>query len=137
MSIWIAIGIVILVIIVAVIVVFFALFKDMEKIFDDQYGGVDQMLAEALREHDIKRWGVNVGVIPPQEAKNGLKTLKFDYDLIDNIEFDDVDTSDYPDFVDAYIANANYDGEEMTEYQLDRLNEDKSFVYEKLMEHLY
>lgn len=40
------------------------------------------------------------------------------YNLIDNIQFD-YDSSDYPDFVDAYIADADYDGVPMTDEQLD------------------
>ena len=32
------------------------------------------------------------------------------YDLIDNIELDGIDTNDYPDFCDAYIVSADYDG---------------------------
>jgi hypothetical protein len=33
--------------------------------------------------------------------------------------------------------SANYDGEPMTEEQLEEVNEDGSFVYESLMNHLY
>ena len=32
------------------------------------------------------------------------------YDLIDNIEVDGIDTNDYPDFTDAFIVSADYDG---------------------------
>ena len=53
-----------------------------------------------------------------------------DYKLIDNIEVDDIDTSDYPDFCDAFISSADYNGKPMTDDQLDELNEDSDFVYE-------
>lgn len=56
--------------------------------------------------------------------------------LIDNLTFD-YDTSDYPDFADASITSADYDGHPMDEYQLDTLNEDRDFVHEKLMEHIF
>lgn len=56
-----------------------------------------------------------------------------DYEKIDNIEFENID---YGDFCDAFISSANYDGIAMTDDQLDELNDDTSFVYEKLMEHL-
>jgi hypothetical protein len=46
------------------------------------------------------------------------------YDLIDNIEIDGIDTRDYPDFTDAFIVSADYDGEAMTDAQIDKLNED-------------
>lgn len=60
-----------------------------------------------------------------------------DYKLIDNIEVDGIDTKDYPDFCDAFIASADYDGKEMTEEQLDELNEDSDFVYECVQNHLF
>ena len=59
------------------------------------------------------------------------------YKLIDNIEVDGIDTKDYPDFCDAFIASADYDGKEMTEEQLDELNEDSDFVYECVQNHLF
>jgi hypothetical protein len=59
------------------------------------------------------------------------------YKLIDNIEVDGIDTRDYPDFCDAFIASADYDGKEMTEEQLDELNEDRDFVYECVENHLF
>lgn len=60
-----------------------------------------------------------------------------DLNLIDNIEIDGVDHSDAPDFCDAFIASADYNGEPMTEKQLDELNENSDFVYQKVEEHLY
>ena len=62
---------------------------------------------------------------------------KFDYSKISNIEFDGIDHSDYPDYCDAYIASADYDGVEMTEAQLEEINKDGDFVYEKLINHLF
>ena len=37
-----------------------------------------------------------------------MKTM--DYKKIDNIEIDGIDTKDYPDFSNAYIVSADYDG---------------------------
>lgn len=59
-----------------------------------------------------------------------------DYKKIDNIEMDGIDTKDYPDFCDAYIASADYDGVEMTEAQLDKINEDGDFILECVMNDL-
>lgn len=55
---------------------------------------------------------------------------KMDYKLITEVEIEGKDMSDYPDFCDAYISYACYDGVEMTEEQLEEINEDSSFVYE-------
>lgn len=60
-----------------------------------------------------------------------------DYKLIDNIEVDGIDTKDYPDFCDSFIASADYDGKPMTNEQLDELNEDSDFVYECVQNHLF
>ncbi len=60
-----------------------------------------------------------------------------DYKKIDNIEVDGIDTKDYPDFCDAFIESADYDGEPMTNSQLDELNEDSDFVYECVQNYLF
>ena len=59
------------------------------------------------------------------------------YELIDNIEIEGIDTKDCPDFCDAFIASADYDGNPMTDYQLEEINEDGDFVYECVQNHLY
>ena len=59
-----------------------------------------------------------------------------DYKKIDNIEIDGIDTKDYPDFCDAYISSADYDGKPMTDKQLDELNEDGDFQHECIMNDL-
>lgn len=62
--------------------------------------------------------------------------MKMDYKKIDNIEIDGIDTKDYPDFCDAYISSADYDGVPMTDEQLDELNEDGDYVYGHIMDYL-
>ena len=56
--------------------------------------------------------------------------LIMDYSKIDNVEVGGVDINDYPDFSDAFIINADYNGKAMTEEQLDQINDDSGFVYE-------
>jgi len=60
-----------------------------------------------------------------------------DYKLITNIKVDGIDFNDYPDFVDAYIYSADYDGKPMTEEQIDELNENVDFVYDCVYSQLY
>ena len=60
-----------------------------------------------------------------------------DLTKIDNISFEDVDWSDAPDFCDAYISEADYNGVPMNEESLDELNENRDFVYEELMKYLW
>ena len=59
------------------------------------------------------------------------------YTKIENVEVDGIDTNDYPDFCDAFIASADYNGKPMTSAQLDELNEDADFVYESVLNQLY
>tara|TARA_R110000744_G_scaffold313647_1_gene420838 strand:- start:13 stop:207 length:195 start_codon:yes stop_codon:yes gene_type:complete len=59
------------------------------------------------------------------------------YAKISDVEVEGIDTRDFPDFCDAFIANADYDGEPMTDEQLDKLNEDSDFVYECVQNHLF
>jgi hypothetical protein len=60
-----------------------------------------------------------------------------DYSKISNIEVEGIDKNDYPDFSDAYIYYAEYDGEPMTDKQIEELNENGEFVYEQIHRRLY
>ena len=62
---------------------------------------------------------------------------KLNLETIGNIEFDDVDMNDYPDFCDAYILSADMGGIPMTNEELELLNENKGFVYERLIDKLF
>ena len=65
-------------------------------------------------------------------------SMEFDLTLIDNIELDDINTKDYPDFCDAFISSADYDGREMTDEELDVLNSEYSeFVYDQVISSLF
>jgi len=63
--------------------------------------------------------------------------MKLDYSLIEDIQLDGIDYRDAPDFCDAFIVSASYNGREMTQEELDILNEDTSFVYECMLSYLY
>lgn len=63
--------------------------------------------------------------------------IKLDYSKIDDIQVDGVDTSDYPDFCDAYICYASYDGRDMTEDELEELNDDRDFVYDETIKTVF
>lgn len=68
---------------------------------------------------------------------DGEEELKLDYSLISDVEVDGIDTSDYPDFCDAFICSASYDGREMTDAELDQLNDDGDFVYQAVQDYLF
>ena len=62
---------------------------------------------------------------------------ELDYSKIDNVEVDGIDYSDAPDFCDAFICKADYDGRPMTDAELDLLNEDYDYVYQQVENYLY
>ncbi len=66
-----------------------------------------------------------------------MRTTKFNYFLITNVSIDGVDFRDYPDYCDAFIDSADYDGEEMTDEELDLLNDDYELVRELVFESLH
>lgn len=57
-----------------------------------------------------------------------------DKNLITDIVIDEIDSEDYPDFCDAYISAAKYNGIPLTDEELDELNEDDDFRYTEVME---
>jgi len=59
------------------------------------------------------------------------------YNKISNISVEGIDFKDYPDFVDAFIDSADYDGEPMTDEQLDEINEDTDFVYDCVIKQIF
>jgi len=64
--------------------------------------------------------------------------MKIDVNKLENIEVDGIDTRDYPDFVDAFISYAEMDGVELTDEQLDELNDDyPDLVYDCVINHLF
>ena len=68
--------------------------------------------------------------------------MKFDELRIDDVVVEGIDYSDYPDFCDAYIESATIiedDGEirDATDKELDRLNDDRDFVYSRVIEFIY
>ena len=65
------------------------------------------------------------------------KKIVMDFKLITNIKVEGINFNDYPDFVDAYIDSAEYDGVEMTDEQLDELNENSEFVYDCVYNQLF
>ena len=75
-------------------------------------------------------------LIDMMKGDEELGLYQLDYSKIKSIEFDGIDYKDAPDYCDAYIVSAEYDGEEMTEEQIESLNDDRDFVYQMLMEYL-
>ena len=57
---------------------------------------------------------------------------------IENIDVDGIDYADYPDFCDAFICYAEWDdGTELTDEELNTLNEDRELVYEEVIKRVF
>jgi len=63
--------------------------------------------------------------------------MRIDYNLIEDVQVEGIDYADYPDFCDAFIASAIYDGKPMSDEMLDELNEDYDFVYESVTNYIF
>ena len=64
--------------------------------------------------------------------------MTIDFELIDNVVVNGIDYSDYPDFCDAYIADADYNGAPMSEEMIEVLNYDYTdFVLEQVYSRLF
>jgi len=60
-----------------------------------------------------------------------------DLTKITHIEVEGIDHKDHPDYCDAFIASADYDGVPMIEEEIDKLNDNSDFVYEAVMNQIY
>ena len=56
---------------------------------------------------------------------------------IENVVIEGLDWSDYPKFCDAYIAEAEFEGRQLTDLELDALNEDLDFVMECVADYIH
>jgi hypothetical protein len=65
--------------------------------------------------------------------------MRFQGRTITDIEVEDIDTKDAPDFCDAFIASARWEdtGELLSEPELEDLNNDGDLVYDAVLKVLY
>ena len=57
-------------------------------------------------------------------------------DKIYGLEFEGIDHRDYPDYCDAYISAGKIDDRDLTDEEIDTLNNDGDFKLTKLMDFL-
>jgi len=63
--------------------------------------------------------------------------MKIDYSKIEIIEVDNICDWDYPDYVDAYISEADYNGKPMSDEMLDEINDNDQFRYETVWNYIH
>lgn len=64
-------------------------------------------------------------------------TISLDYSKIDNVEIEGIDHRDHPDYCDAYIVSADYDGRPMTDDELEALCEDADYVWNAVWDSIH
>jgi hypothetical protein len=69
--------------------------------------------------------------------KKSKTNFDINFEKLSNIEVDNIDTADHPDYVDAFISYAEYEGQPVSDDVLDYINNHSSFVYEQVMKRLY
>ena len=62
--------------------------------------------------------------------------MKIDFKKVEVIEVDNINHYDYPEYCDAYISEANYNGKPVTDEQLDEINDNDQFRYESVWEYI-
>ena len=72
-----------------------------------------------------------------EQQKKLIELIDFKKEHITDIEWDDIDYSDAPDFCDAHIVSAKYYDIWLDQALIDKLNEDRDLVYVLLMDYLY
>lgn len=62
----------------------------------------------------------------------------FDIKKVGHLKFEGIDHGDYPDYCDAYVVGGDYDDRELTDEEIELLQDEYSdFCYEKLWEYLH
>ena len=64
--------------------------------------------------------------------------MDIDLNKIDNFSFDGVNHNDYPDYADVYLESADYEDRELTDEEIDFINDEHwDFVYEQFINQLF
>ena len=64
--------------------------------------------------------------------------MKIDFKKVEVLEVSNINHYDYPEYSDAYISEANYNGNPMNDDMLDEINDNHpDFVYEKVWEYIH
>ncbi len=64
--------------------------------------------------------------------------MKIDLSKLTELSFDGIDTKDYPDFCDAFLESAYYIDRELTEEELNYINENETaFINENIYHYIF
>ena len=63
--------------------------------------------------------------------------MKIDVTKLEEISVATIDIRDMPDFTDAFIESASYEGRDLTDEELDELNKNHDFVYSEVIKRVF
>jgi len=83
-----------------------------------------------------KDWWDDLPHHPANQPDAKIKFTSEHLHEVENVEIEGIDFKDHPDYCDAFVANATWLGEELTEEELQIVNDDSDFVYTHTLKHL-
>ena len=72
-----------------------------------------------------------------RKYRKDMKDMNIDFTKISKVVLEDIMYCDAPDFVDAYISEANINNRPATDKELDAINQNQDFVYDSINNYLY
>ena len=64
--------------------------------------------------------------------------MKINLKKIKEVELEGINTNDWPDFSDAFITKAEYEGRDMTEKEIEHVNDNYTdFVHDQVIDFLF
>jgi len=78
---------------------------------------------------DLPHHPANQKDVEPEFSSDNLQELE-------SIEIEGIDTKDHPDYCDAFVAKAIWFDRELTDDELEIVNDDSDFVYKHTMKHV-
>tara|TARA_R100001244_G_scaffold116164_1_gene86179 strand:+ start:439 stop:711 length:273 start_codon:yes stop_codon:yes gene_type:complete len=83
-----------------------------------------------------KDWWDDLPHHPANQKEVEPKFTSKDVKDITDVTIDGIDFKDHPDYCDAYISEATWFNFDCTDEELEIINEDRDFVYDKVLEYL-
>ena len=66
-----------------------------------------------------------------------ISEVKINWTEVTDIQLDGIDSEDYPDFCDAFVASATYKGREATEEELEAMSNDSAVINQLVFDRLF
>lgn len=105
------------------------------KLVNDIIDGVPRATFEVSCNDDIISRNTQISTAI-SDFNDAASSRTFEFDRLTNVELEGINREDYPEFCDAYVGSAEFDGIPLTDRQLDLLNENSDLVYRLVEKYL-